>query len=129
MPLLLQLDSKAVLLFLLAEEGQIGVVDFDWCLATKFGSPGDETFAGHPLNGSGFEPYTAMKVIGSRWIEELRRIDSVHSRHDPSSYDSYDHLILPFHDTTFECVTPGYTTSIEHGSLFAVAQSLFDRLE
>lgn len=129
MPTLLQLDSRTLLLFYLASDEQaVGIVDFGHCSATTFGSPGDETFAGHLLYGSGFTPYEAMRVVNSPWISSLQRTDSVHPRHDASRHSKERHLVFPFHDTTFECVTRSFQTSYEHGSLATVARKTLERL-
>lgn len=112
MPTLLQSEYKTFLLFLPRnDEDTIGLIEFEFCSGTSFGGPGDETYSGHPLFGSGFEGYTPLKVVNSRWIEEIKRIDSVHSRHEPSRFDQYNHFIFPFHDSTFECVARSFKTS------------------
>jgi hypothetical protein len=129
LPTLLQSDSRTLLLFYLASEVEtVGVVDFGHCFATTLGGPNDETFAGHPLYGSGFMPYKAMQVINSPWIAALERTNSVHPRHDPARYSAARHLIFPFHDTTFECVARSFQTSSEPGSLATVARKTLERL-
>lgn len=129
LPTLVQSDYRAVLFFLLADDDDaVGLVEFEGCLATSFGSPSDETFSGHPLYGSGFEPYRLMSVINSPWIAQLRRIDSVHSSHDPKSYERYRHLIFPFHDSTFECVARSFTASRLPGPLSDAVRDALGRM-
>jgi hypothetical protein len=82
----------------------VGIVDFGHCLAITLGGPNDETFAGHPLHGSGFMPYKPMRVVNSPWVTSLEKVNSVHPRHDPSRFSKARHLIFPFHDSTFECI-------------------------
>src|SRR5438045_3083685 len=66
LPTLLQSDYQAFLFFLLSDDDQqVGQIVFERCWSTCFGSPGDETFEGHPLNGSGLEPYRPMQVLHS----------------------------------------------------------------
>lgn len=129
LPTLLQSDNQTFLFFLLADESeQVGQIEFERCSSTSFGSSGDETFAGHPLYGSGFEPYRAMRVINSPWIEQLQKIDSVHPRHNPDAYGTAKHFIFPFHDTTFECVARAFKTSRVVGPLSEAVRRTVERL-
>lgn len=112
LPVLLQSDHKAYLFFLLPDtDKQIGQLVFEGLSTTMFGAPNDETFEGHPLSGSGFEGYRAMRVINSPWITQLEKMNSVHPYHNPARYAAYCHFIFPFHDTTFECVARSFTAS------------------
>jgi hypothetical protein len=112
LPTLLQSDQTTLLFFLLPDEDEnVGQIQFNGALSTSFGAPNDETFEGHPLHGSGFEPYQAMRVINSPWIAQLEKINSVHQYHEPSRYAAVEHFIFPFHDTTFECVAYSFTAS------------------
>jgi hypothetical protein len=117
LPTLLQCDQQTFLLFQLAQDRGIGRIEFDGCFATSFGSPGEETFSGHPLYGRGFEAYRAMQVIHSPWIARLQKIDSVHRHHDPSTYRALRHFIFPFHDTMFECVARSFRVEKVNGPL------------
>lgn len=128
-PTLLQSDSRAILLYYLGDDPDfVGIVDFTHCSATTFGSPNDETFEGHPLHGSGFEPYRLMRVVNSKWVASLQQINSVHPRHDPQRRPVARHLIFPFHDSTFECVTGSFETSTEPGPIAAAAARTQARL-
>lgn len=110
LPTLLQSDQTARLFFLLADEdGRVGCISFERLSSTLFGAPNDETFEGHPLYGSGFEPYRAMRVINSPWIVQLEKMNSIHQYHDPARFAATQHFIFPFHDTTFECVAHSFT--------------------
>jgi hypothetical protein len=111
LPTLLQSDQSADLFFLLPDDERVGHVHFEQLSSSLFGAPNDETFEGHPLHGSGFEPYRAMRVINSPWIAQLERMNSVHHYHDPAAYAAMEHFIFPFHDTTFECVARSFSTS------------------
>src|ERR1700722_1791180 len=52
-----------------------------------FGSPNDETLSGHPLWGKGVEHYAAFIVHNFTLIEKLKRMTSVHRRHDPRRFE------------------------------------------
>jgi hypothetical protein len=133
LPHLIQSDDQAFLLFLLdssdpnwdgsyvnvvgpASESVVGIVRFEHCISSKFGSPNDEVFEGHPLNGKGLRSYQAMQVANSPWIRELKQINSVHPYFDPDRWQSYRHYLFGFHDTTFECVALSFETWTEKNS-------------
>jgi hypothetical protein len=49
----------------------------------------------------------ALHLRGGRdspWIAALERRNRVHRLHDPERFASRRHFILPFHDSTFECI-------------------------
>jgi hypothetical protein len=90
------------------EDGDVmAVVRFVGCYAHMFGPPNDEAFMGHPLASRGLKPYGAFRVRNSSWIRALERMNSVHSAHTPAMFARYEHFILSFHDSTFECVAKG----------------------
>lgn len=118
LPTLLQSDQAAFLFFLLSDDDEsVGRMQFDGLLSSSLGAPNDETFEGHPLHGSGFEPYRAMEVINSPWIRQLERMNSVHRAHEASIYATMRHFVFPFHDTTFECVARSFTAATVNGRL------------
>jgi hypothetical protein len=88
----------------------LAVVEFKGCICTKMGTPNDEVFHGHPLNGKGLELYSPLRVKNSLWIKELEAINSIHSRYSPESWRSLNHYIFGFHDCTFECVAKSFLT-------------------
>jgi len=129
LPTLLQDENHTFLLFLTTEDDHgIGLVEFERCFATSFGSPGDETFHGHPLYSAGLRRYEAMEVFNSPWIAQLQKIDSVHPRHHPSTYADLRHFVFAFHDTTFECVAAGFTATRTDGPLSDVVKRVAERL-
>lgn len=129
LPTLLQSDQSADLFFLLPDDDErVGHVRFERLLSSLFGAPNDETFEGHPLHGSGFEPYRAMRVVNSPWIAQLERMNSVHHFHDPVAYAAMKHFIFPFHDTTFECVARSFSTSTVDRHLAEAVKDAVDRL-
>jgi hypothetical protein len=93
------------------DDERVGLVRFERLSSSLFGAPNDETFEGHPLHGSGFQPYRAMRVVNSPWIAQLERMNSVHRYHNPAAYAAKEHFIFPFHDTTFECVAQSFSAS------------------
>jgi hypothetical protein len=86
----------------------IALVEFEDCYAVKFGGPNDEVLHGHPLNGRGLAYYGAHDIKNSRWMEEERRIQSVHEMHVPATWNERRHFLFAFHDQTVECIATGY---------------------
>jgi hypothetical protein len=86
----------------------LAVVEFKSCICTKMGTPNDEVFQGHPLNGKGLKLYSPLRVKNSLWIKELEAINSIHSRYRPEFWRSFNHYIFGFHDCTFECVAESF---------------------
>lgn len=103
-------------------EEPVAVVSFSGYCATMFGPPNDEAFAGHPLSSRGLRPYGAFEVLDSSWIHQLERMNSVHPYHRRERYSELRHLILTFHDSTFECVARGYQVTNHAGPLDAVSE-------
>jgi hypothetical protein len=87
---------------------KLALVEFERCVCTKMGTPNDEVLHGHPLYGKGLAGYEAMAVENSNWLKELEKINSVHEAYNPESWRGLKHYILPFHDSTFECVARGF---------------------
>jgi hypothetical protein len=87
---------------------KLALVEFERCVCTKMGTPNDEVLHGHPLYGKGLAGYEAMTVENSNWLKELEKINSVHDAYNPESWRRLKHYILPFHDSTFECVARGF---------------------
>jgi hypothetical protein len=94
----------------------IGVVEFKRVTSVKVGSPNDEVLRGHPLWGSGLEPYRAHEVKNSPWITELMEINRAHERFDESSWSGKRHFILTFHDETLECIAQWTVARIAPGA-------------
>ena len=81
-----------------------------------FGGPNDETLAGHPLYDRGLRHYAAYEVTSSSWVRSLEKINSVHPQHSKGMFQDCRHIIITFHDSTFECVADGYAVSTHNGS-------------
>ena len=143
-PTLLQSEHEAYLLFYLsrrdpnfdgrtvhirspADRG-VAAVHFKTCKGAHLGPPSEETLEGHPLWGKGVDFYGAFMVRNSRWLAQMEQIDSVHPTYDPKWWDRFNHYILTFHDTTFECVAQGYEVRRLGASLKEAAQEVLQRL-
>jgi len=111
-------------------EGEtVALVRFSICYASFFGPPNDEAFAGHPLAERGLTPYGAFLIENSSWIRQLERMNSVHPYHKPERYQTFNHYILTFHDSTFECVSEGYQIELHEGSARSAISRMADLIE
>jgi hypothetical protein len=110
------------------EMESLALVEFELCLSAKLGSPNDEVFSGHPLEGHGLDSYTAQIVRNSRWIRELEAINSVHHCYKPESWKTLNHYVFWFHDTTFECVAESYKVELFNESLADMLARICQRL-
>jgi hypothetical protein len=147
MPHLMVSDNRALLAFLLSEpdpawDGSyviskspsneeaepLGLVEFDFCTSAKLGAPNDEVFRGHPLYGKGLEPYTAQRVVNSRWVQEIDKINSVHHLYRPERGRDRTHFIFWFHDSTFECVARSYKVETHQISMKELLGLMVERL-
>jgi hypothetical protein len=63
----------------------------------KFGYPSDESLSSHRLYEKGLKFYSAGEVHDSTWIEELYSQEDQHNT-------QLRHVIVSFHDSTFECI-------------------------
>jgi hypothetical protein len=97
-------------------------------MSGKLGSPNDEVFEGHPLNGNGLHGYTAQRVVNSKWLAELEAINSVHRLYDPTRWRKLNHYIFWFHDTTFECVAESFRFVVFHESMADLLARVCQRL-
>lgn len=106
-------------------EEQVILVTFEHSSAHLFGPPNDEAFSGHRLVAKGLEPYGAFEVLHSEWIQQLETMNAVHPRHDKARFlEGKRHLILTFHDSTFECIARGYRVEFAKGSLKQAIQTI-----
>ncbi len=109
-----------------SDEAPIAIVRFKRLTAVRLGAPNDEVISGHPLYGRGLAAYRAHIVANSRWVQELQKINSVHSQYDPARWVARRHYLLAFHDETFESVAEGVEIEVKRTSL---AQAGRDALE
>jgi hypothetical protein len=106
----------------------IALVRFNHSLVHMFGSPNDEAFSGHPLASRGLHPYGAFQIEKSSWIRQLEKMNSVHPNHNPEFFWRQRHLVLAFHDSTFECVCRDFDVRTRQGSLAAIISEMADLL-
>ena len=106
----------------------VAIVIFNHIYAHFFGPPNDEAFSGHPLASKGLRPYSVFEVRDSSWIRKLERMNSVHPYHRPERFAELRHFIFAFHDTTFECIAQGFSSSVREGSVARVLADAFQEL-
>jgi hypothetical protein len=145
LPLVLSDDSTTVLAYLLEDsdpewdgktirpvtpesEEPAALIRFHLCRALYFGSPNDETLAGHPLYARGLGYYGAYEVLESSWIRALERMDRVHPSHNPARFRQLRHFIWAFHDSTFECIAERYDASVHPRPLSSLLPEMQRRL-
>ncbi|MCB9780538.1 MAG: hypothetical protein H6742_18370 [Alphaproteobacteria bacterium] len=104
----------------------VAIFVFHGCIEHRFGQPNDEAFEGHPLFSKGLRPYRAFEVHESSWIRTLEQMNAVHPYHRPEHYEDYRHIVLAFHDSTFECVARTFTVKIREGSVVAAVGSVLE---
>ena len=131
LPYLLQNDYRTFLAFFLRDVDQnwdgtyvkvrnpnsglsekLALIEFEQCICAKMGDPNDEVLHGHPLYGKGLAGYEAMVVENSIWLKALEKINAVHDAYNPEFWRGLRHYILPFHDSTFECVARGFRVEV-----------------
>lgn len=91
---------------------RVALVRFSRPREVSLGGPNDETINEHPLYRAGLRPYTFAEVHDSPWITALERRNRVHPGHDPSRFSALRHFVLPFHDTTVECIAEGVSATL-----------------
>jgi hypothetical protein len=101
------------------QEEAVVLLEFSACYAHLFGPPNDEAFSGHPLASRGLEPYCFAEVRHSSWIASLEQMNSVHPYHRAEQFRDYRHFVLPFHDSTFECIAESVEVHLHRGSVLS----------
>lgn len=101
------------------DDGGIGVVEFKRVISVKMSSPENAVIQGHPLWGSGLEPYQAHEVRNSGWIRELMAVNRIRSASRDSRWSSARHFVLTFHDETLECVAQATDTRTKPAATMA----------
>jgi len=93
-----------------SEFRRISWVIFDGVYQATLGPPNDEALASHPLYDAGLSAYQAHEVHNSDLIATLEGRNRVHPHHRPERFDALRHLIITFHDETFECVCSSWSS-------------------
>jgi hypothetical protein len=106
----------------------LALVEFEDCLSAKLGSPNDEVFEGHPLQGRGLKAYKPQRVENSHWLRELERINSVHRLYRPDLWKDLNHYVFWFHDSTFECVARAFRVETFRESMAEMLARMIRRL-
>ncbi len=108
----------------------IGIVEWIACRGAILGGLNDEAISGHRLYDSGLKEggCGAFIVKNSKWIEELRKGNSVHPYHKDEQFSKLNHYILLFHDTTFECIAESLKVEDVVDSMPEVLKSVAQRL-
>jgi hypothetical protein len=147
LPYLLQNDCRTFLVFFLRDvdpewdgtcvsirradspdPSNLAVVEFKRCICTKMGTPNDEVFHRHPLNGKGLRGYSPLRVKNFLWIKELEAINSIHSGYRPEFWRTLNHYIFGFHDSTFECVAESFVVEVRKTTAPKVLAEICDKL-
>jgi len=119
LPFVLADDYRVVVIFRLASGSDSNHVNEECGVFTcdnvvfHFGSPNDEGLPEHPLFKLGLGFYGAFEVHNSPWISSLYPDGE-------NGAEGLHHIVLTFHDTTFECITNRFafhTESEDRGSL------------
>jgi hypothetical protein len=112
-----------------SDEDAVAVLRFGAASASMLGPPNEEAIAGHPLAPAGLRPFEFVEVEGSPWVARLEEMNRDHPRHSRAPFDALRHFVLPFHDTTFECLALAVeVVGMRSGSpAAAIAESLRDR--
>ena len=104
------------------------LVEFKGCYIYKFGGMNDEVWQGHSLYEKGLEGYSAHRIENSEWLKEQKRINSVHPFYKEEHWSKYNHFMLLFHDTMFECLAESYTVEVHRdffGNVVKLATAKF----
>jgi hypothetical protein len=99
------------------QNSSLCLVKFNRCSSAKLGHPNDEAQRGHPLAGRGLEGHTAQIVKNSPWLKEVAKTNSAHPHHNPDRWNSLNHYIFWFHDSTFECLAESYEVEVSTESM------------
>ena len=103
-PIVIAGNGGTVVLFRLANENSQSMGIFRASsVRIKYGEPNDEGLSTHPLHPYGLGYYGIFEVLRSPWIAAESQID-----HSHMSDVDLRHLILTFHDSTFECLTSDF---------------------
>lgn len=111
-----------------SSDEQVAIVAFKGCYSMMFGPPNDEAFNGHPLASRGLKPYSFFKIERSSWLRILQKMNSVHPYHNPKLFEDYNHFVLSFHDSTFECIAVDYEYEITYGTPLDVIAKMKEKL-
>lgn len=72
----------------------------------KFGLPREDSE--HPYSKYGLSGYGVFETNQSPWIDELKSINKNDQAYLKYGWNKLKHHIIPFHDSTFECISEGF---------------------
>lgn len=121
-------DEQNLFLIYTTTDERTVVVKFENCVIHKFGAPNDETLSGHALYKNGLQHYRIFKVSKSSWLKDLKKVNSVHPRHDKDLFLAYSHFIFTFHDSTFECIAARIKFETHGDAAKACLKSLIENI-
>jgi hypothetical protein len=100
-----------------ADGANLIVLTFEGCESIRFGMPNVDVLGGHPLAGRGLDSYTIHIVRNSRWVEEMRLINSIHRDHTDDHFARLRHFLLTFDDETLEAAAQTVNVELVRGSV------------
>lgn len=106
----------------------LALVEFKSCSIAKLGAPNDEVFHGHPLNGKGLECYAPLVVKNSKWLEEIKAINKVHSYYKEEHWFNRNHYLFGFHDSTFECIAGTFEVSLYNTNMASLMEVICKKM-
>lgn len=86
-------------------------------LSVRMGHPNDEVLHGHPLWPAGLKFYEAHVIHDSPWLEEHRRVNSVHDYHSDDTFERCKHYFLAFHDEVVEALATNVSARRVEGDM------------
>ena len=87
-------------------------LEFEGCLITKCGYPNDEIYFAYDYYTQGdMTKYCLYEIENSNWIEELKNMNKMHSRHRDDLFQNDRHFIILFQDEVFECIANAFKIS------------------
>ena len=111
-----------------AESATLCLVTFNRCASAKLGHPNDEVQHGHPLAKCGQEGYTTQIVKNSPWLAEVVKTNSVHPNDRPEHWESMNHYVFWFHDSTFECLAESFDVEVSNEPLRELLKRVQEKL-
>jgi hypothetical protein len=78
-------------------------------LIFKNGYPNDEVYSvQEKFVKNHLMPSVLYQIVNSAWVNEIKKINRVHPRHEDKLFDKAKHFLIFFQDETFECIADSY---------------------
>lgn len=104
------------------------VLEFDSCLAFKFGGPNDELLQQHPYYKAGVGFYSFYEMIESEWLKSIIDLNRTHPRFSEYIFEDCKHYVITFKDSMFECIADSYSLQCSNDSMAQSITRLSDKL-